>query len=108
LRVSRGRTALSLQCVGQWACRIEVTLASSRAGGVAEDSGAAGSLARARRTIPADQSRRISIALTRSGLSLLRAQHGRIGARLVIDGMAGVAPVHLSRTVSLAVRPASR
>jgi len=106
LKISRGRTAISLQCVGQSACQIEVTLVSGQAGSAAEAS-RGGSLARVRRTIPARQSRRISIQLTRSGLSLLRAHRGRVGARLVINGMAGVATLHLSRVVSLAVGWAS-
>jgi len=103
LKVSRGRTAISLQCVGQSACQIEVALVSVRPRGAAEASGDASSLARAHRTIPADQSYRISIALTRSALSLLRAHRGRVGARLMIDGTAGVAHIHLSRAVLLAV-----
>jgi hypothetical protein len=107
LKVSHGRTAISLQCVGHSACQIEVTLVSGRPADAAEASGGARSLARAHRMIPADQSCRISIALARSGLSLLRAHHGRVGARLVIDGTAGVAPIHLSRAVSLALGSAS-
>lgn len=107
LKVSRGRTAISLQCVGQSVCHIEVALVSAQRGRAADVSGDAGSLACAHRTIQADQSRRISIALTRSGLNLLRAHRGRVGARLVIAGTGGIAPIHLSRAVSLAVGSAS-
>ncbi len=107
LKVSHGRTAISLQCVGQSACQVEVTLLSGQPGGAAEASSDVGSLARARRTIPAHQSCGISIALTRSGLGQLRAHRGRVGARLVIDGMAGAAPIHLNRAVSLVVRSAA-
>jgi hypothetical protein len=103
LKVSRGRTAISLQCVGQSACQIEVDLLGGQLGRAADASGDVRSLAQARRTIPAHQSRRISIALTRSALRLLRAHRGRLVTRLVIDGTGGAAPIHLSRAVSLAL-----
>jgi hypothetical protein len=108
LHVSHGRTAISLHCAGQSACQIEITLVNGRPGGAAEASRGIGSLAQTRRRIPAHQSRRISIALTRFGLGQLRVHRGRIAARLVIDGMAGVAPINLNRAVLLTVGSVSR
>lgn len=102
VNASGGEATVTLNCVGEGPCTVEVTLTSSHSGHAAARHKARPIVVgHAKVTIAAGAVQRVRIKLTKAAKSLLRTHHGHIGALLTISGMAGKAPVHLVSAVVL-------
>jgi hypothetical protein len=97
---TKGGATVTLQCVGEAPCTLEITLTSSPTGHAAHASKLTRIVVgRARATIAAGKTQRVTVKFTRAGLTLLHARHGHIAGKLTISGTAGTTTIRESKTV---------
>jgi len=106
IRGTQGGATVTLQCVGEAPCTLEVALTSSPTGHAARASSHKPLvIGRGRAVIGAGMTARVPVKFTRTGLKLLRAHHGRIASKLTIKGSGGTAAIYESRPVLVKLVP---
>jgi hypothetical protein len=99
------RAEIPARCLGTAPCSVQLALGSDvRAGSIARGAAARTLLiGSARSAIPAGQRAEIAVELTPAGVHLLRTHHGRIAAKLTINGLGGAAVIHATEMLRLSL-----